>query len=118
MNQALFIATAMGGETLGIVLFILWVFVNALGVIGLVMLVARRYLAAMLLGCVPWVCGMAVLILLLYWRDFDVASVLDETESSIFVAVFAGIPLVLGWIVVLLGDSGRRKARRSAERHP
>ena len=107
--------TRVGGYE--IIVFTPWVFVNALGVIGLVMLVARRYLAAIILGCVPLVSGMAVLVLTLYWRGFDFASVVKAAEWNIWVVLFPGIPLVLGLIVVFPGFSGYRKVRGSVEQH-
>ena len=117
MNQLLTcIADAGGGYE--IIVFTPWVFVNALGVIGLVVLVGQRYLAATILGCVPLISGMGLLILTLYWHRFDLTSVVQAAEWNLLVVLFPGIPLVLGLVVFLLGYSGYRKARGSAERHP
>ena len=113
MNQLMCIANAMGGETAWIVPFIPWMFVNVLGVVGLIMLIARRYLAAMLLGCVPLVSGMAVLILTLYWNRFDLALVVRKAvEWNIGIILFPGIPLMLGLVVLLLALPKYEKLRR------
>ena len=110
MNLSLCIGAAMdwGQE---VFVFGAWGVVNLLGVVGLVMLTARKYLVAGVLGGVPLAGGMTMMTLTLCWHGFSVVDVMEVATRNTWVVLFPGIPLVLGLVVLLLAVSGRSEPR-------